>query len=114
MYGYYGASYDLGAYEDFGADDDMGDLDGVMDVFKKEVFGVPAWALALGGVALLAFTAPGKKLLGGLMGKSAKKNPRRRRKSRRNVSMKANPRRRRARKNGAVKMNRRRSRRSRR
>ena len=107
MYGYYGAGYDLGDYEG----DDMGELDGVMDVFKKEVFGVPAWALALGGVALLAFTKPGKRLLGGLMGgASKKKNPRRRR-SRKAVSMKAN---RRHRKNGAVKHNRRRSRRSRR
>lgn len=77
MYGYYGAGYDLGDYEG----DDMGELDGVMDVFKKEVFGVPAWALALGGVALLAFTKPGKRLLGGLGMGGAKKNPRRRRKA---------------------------------
>lgn len=106
MYGYYGAGYDLGDYEG----DDMGELDGVMDVFKKEVFGVPAWALALGGVALLAFTKPGKRLLGGLMGGAAKKKNPRRRRSRKAVSMKMNRRRR----NGAVKHNRRRSRRSRR
>jgi hypothetical protein len=101
MYGYYGANYDLGDYEG----DDMGELDGVMDMLKKEVFGVPAWALALGGAALLAFTKPGKRLLGGLGigGKAAKKNPRRRksrrsRKARRNtVAMKMNRRRRRSR-----------------
>jgi len=94
MYGYYGANYDLGDYEG----DDMGELDGVMDMLKKEVFGVPAWALALGGAALLAFTKPGKRLLGGLgLGGTAKKNPRRRknRRARRNaVTMKMNRRRR--------------------
>lgn len=65
----------------FGDSDDYGDdLDGVMDVLQKEVaFGVPVWAAVLGGVALLGFTKPGKKLLGGLTGGKAKKrNPRRR------------------------------------
>jgi len=97
MYGYYGAGYDLGDYEG----DDMGDLDGVMDILKKEVVGVPVWGLLLGGAALLAFTKKGKSLFGGLMG-TAKKNPRRRSRKakavrhnrRRKVSLKMNRRRR--------------------
>ena len=106
MYGYYGAGYDLGDYEG----DDMGELDGFMDVLKKDVaFGIPVWAVGLAGIAALAFTKKGKSLLGGLMG-STKKNPRRRRKARKAVAMKAN------RRHKAVKHNRRRrsSRRSRR
>jgi hypothetical protein len=72
MYGYYGAGYDLGDYEG----DDMG---GFMDVLKKDVMGVPVWALGLGALAFAFYTAPGKRLLGGLgLGKKAKKNPRRR------------------------------------
>ena len=71
MYGYYGAGYDLGDYEG----DDMG---GVMDVLKRDVMGVPVWALGLGALALAFYTAPGKRLLGGL-GIGKKKNPRRRR-----------------------------------
>lgn len=107
MYGYYGAGYDLGDYEG----DDMGELDGFMDVLKKDVaFGIPVWAVGLGAIALLGFTKKGKSLLGGLMGGAAKKKNPRRRRSRKAVSMKANRRRR----NGAVKHNRRRSRRSRR
>lgn len=102
MYGYYGTGYDLGDYE---GDDDMGELDGFMDVAKKEVFGIPVWALAL-GLGALAFTGAGKKVLAmvGIGKKAAKKNPRRRK-------AKANPRRRKV----SMKMNRRRrSRRSRR
>ena len=72
MYGYYGAGYDLGDYEG----DDMG---GFMDVLKRDVMGVPVWALGLGALALAFYTAPGKRLLGGLgIGKKSKKNPRRR------------------------------------
>jgi hypothetical protein len=95
MYGYYGTGYDLGDYEG----DDMGELDGVMDIVKKEVFGVPVWALGLGALAL-AYTGVGKKVLGmvGLGAKASKKNPRRRknRRSRRRntVAMKMNRRRR--------------------
>ena len=108
MYGYYGAGYDLGDYE--GDDMDMGELDGFMDVLKKDVaFGIPVWGVLAGLAGLALFTKKGKSVLGGLMG-TAKKNPRRRR-SRKAVSMKMN----RRRKNGAMKMNRRRrSRRSRR
>jgi hypothetical protein len=94
MYGYYGTGYDLGDYEG----DDMGELDGVMDIVKKEVFGVPVWALGLGALAL-AYTGVGKKVLGmvGLGKKASKKNPRRRKMKmnrRRKVSMKMNRRRR--------------------
>jgi hypothetical protein len=70
MYGYYGAGYDLGDYEG----DDMG---GVMDYLKQDVMGVPVWALGLGALAFAFYTAPGKRLLGGL-GIGKKKNPRRR------------------------------------
>jgi len=106
MYGYYGAGYDLGDYE--GDDMDMGELDGFMDVLKKDVaFGIPVWGVLAGLAGLALFTKKGKSVLGGLMG-TAKKNPRRRR-SRKAVSMKMN-----RRKNGAMKHNRRRSRRSRR
>jgi hypothetical protein len=99
MYGYYGAGYDLGDYEG----DDMGELDGVMDVLKKEVaFGIPVWGVLAGVAGLALFTKKGKSLLGGLMGgKAAKKNPKRRRsrKARRAapVAMKMNRRRRRSR-----------------
>ena len=74
MYGYYGSAYDLGDYE--------GDLDGVMDYLKKDVMGVPVWALGLGALAL-AYTAPGKKLLG-MVGLGKKKNPSRRRRVKHN------------------------------
>jgi hypothetical protein len=66
----------------YGDSDEYGDdLDGVLDVFQRDVMGVPVWALTLGAVGLLAFTKPGKRLLGavGLGGKAAKKNPKRRR-----------------------------------
>lgn len=93
MYGYYGTGYDLGDYEG----DDMGELDGVMDIVKKEVFGIPVWALGLGALAL-AYTGVGKKVLGMVgLGKASKKNPRRRKMKmnrRRKVSMKMNRRRR--------------------
>jgi hypothetical protein len=97
MYGYYGAGYDLGDYEG----DDMGELDGVMDIAKKEVFGIPVWALGLGALAL-AYTGVGKKVLGmvGLGKKASKKNPKRRRsrkavrRNRHSVAMKMNRRRR--------------------
>jgi hypothetical protein len=83
MYGYYGAGYDLGDYE--GDDMDMGELDGVMDVLKKDVaFGIPVWGVLAGLAGLALFTKKGKSVLGGLMG-TAKKNPRRRR-SRKAVS----------------------------
>lgn len=68
MYGYFGSPYDLGEYEG-------GDLDGVMDYLKKDVMGIPVWALGLGALALV-YTAPGKKLLSAV---GLKKNPRRRR-----------------------------------
>jgi hypothetical protein len=75
MYGYYGAGYDLGDYEG----DDMGELDGVMDVLKKDVMGVPVWALGLAGLAALVYTKPGKRMLSMVgIGKASKKNPRRR------------------------------------
>jgi len=91
----YGAGYDLGDYEG----DDMGELDGVMDVFNKEVLGVPVWGVLAGLAGLALFTKTGRKLVG-LGGKSAKKNPRRksRRRSRKALAsvaaVKMNPRRR--------------------
>lgn len=93
----YGTGYDLGDYE--GDDMDMGDMDGIGDLLQKSVMGVPAWGLALGGLALLALgTKAGRKMIG--LGGKAKKNPRRksRRRNRKmmanSVAVKANPRRR--------------------
>lgn len=52
------------------------DLSGIMEMAQTKVLGVPAWGLALAGVAALAYT--GKIKIPGLGAK--KRNPRRRRK----------------------------------
>lgn len=73
MYGYFG-QVDMDGFGYYGQVEEMG---GLMEIAQKRVFGIPAWGLALAGVAALAYT--GKIKLPGM----AKKNPRRRRKSRR-------------------------------
>lgn len=75
MYGYFGQVDEMSGFGRYGQVEEMG---GLMEIAQKRVFGIPAWGLALAGVAALAYTGKIK-----LPGMAKKKNPRRRRKNRR-------------------------------